>query len=92
MCFDSKEIECKMWMGITQFMVPLAKSQFKLNQVKARISFSPFRTFPKFRASHSYFFLFSVKWYLSQTFFSSFDKVCIPKPSNIMRIFYMRSI
>ena len=41
-----------MWTGITQFMIPIAKSQFKPNRVKAKICFCPFRAFPKFCAAH----------------------------------------
>ena len=52
MCYDRKEIECKMLTGSTQFMMPLAKdvrSQFKPNRVEARTLFCPFRAFPKLR-------------------------------------------
>ena len=72
-----------MWKVIPQVMMPIAKdarSQFKQNRVEARICFCPFCAFPKFRASHRDFFLSGVKWYINQTFFDSFDQVCIPKP------------
>ena len=46
MCFERKEIECKMQMDSMQFMMPLAEDaryQFKPNRVEARILFFPFR-------------------------------------------------
>ena len=66
MCWDSKQVECKMWMGSMQSMMPSTKS-------RGRIQAEPGQEFPKFRASYRYFFLFGIKWYISQTFFDSFD-------------------
>ena len=49
---DRKEIECKMWMGSKQFMIPSQRMQFKPNWVEAGILFCPFRAFSKFCSSH----------------------------------------
>ena len=63
------------------------QSQFKQNLMEPRICFCLFRAFPKFRPSHRDFFLFSFKWYINQTFFNSFDKVCIPKATHATMYF-----